>query len=304
MTDNNPLLQLWRNFAEANGNTRENFTTFVDQQLSGTLGRVNVDVPGSTATALYSGEVNGRFAFRIAQDLAERSGDELRIIDNTNIGRLLGSVLDRNADPEIRAFDIDRAYTDARFEAASAKFALETRGPVITITPEAQEFRADKSRVTYTAVEVDNIIKSGATTINGRDLSEINAIADQIDDPVAKRAYVKATLDGDFARIIAQGTDNKLRISPDSSSIDFDADTKARLGIGNIDFDPPNGTLFSPQFVLTESLKDSAARGLAAENIFLKYLDDRSKTADALEGKVRIIDNINIEIQCPLGRAA
>ncbi len=52
MPTDNPLLQIWLEFAQENGNTRSSFEEFVNQQLSGELGKTNVDVPGSTATAL------------------------------------------------------------------------------------------------------------------------------------------------------------------------------------------------------------------------------------------------------------
>lgn len=72
-----PLLQEWLDFAEVNGNNQSSFSSFVSQQLGGSLGRANVDVRGSSATALYSGQVNGRPAFQKSHDVQILIGREV-----------------------------------------------------------------------------------------------------------------------------------------------------------------------------------------------------------------------------------
>jgi len=75
------------------------FETIV-RSLSGV--NANTDVPGSTATALYAGQINGRQTFQIANDLADRTktptspDGQLRILDNTNIGKFLLEVTKRS----------------------------------------------------------------------------------------------------------------------------------------------------------------------------------------------------------------
>ncbi|MCP4181695.1 MAG: hypothetical protein GY761_00005, partial [Hyphomicrobiales bacterium] len=277
-----PLVSEWLSFSEGKQNSSALFSDFVQQNL--TAG--NVDVPGSTATAIYSGQVNGKPAYQIANDLADRSGGQLRILDKTDIGKFLLNILDEG-NSEARSalgFEPETGFVDHQFEAASAKFAIETKGPVITITPEANEFRMDGSKVTYSAVEVDNLLKSGATTINGRPLAEIKADVDKLGGPDsnAGRAFAKSQFDGDFARIVAQGTDNSLQIGPRGAALDLDADTRAKLGIGNLSFDPASGAITSPQSSLTDSLKASAARGLAAETAFLGSTDNPAKALSAV----------------------
>jgi len=273
-----PLLQGWLDYAEEKGNTTSSLSTYISQQLSGSPGLTNVDVPGSSATAFYSGNINGERAFQIARDLAERSEGQLRIIDNTNIGKFLDFILFQDEGADFRNFDIQPDYIDARFSEASVKFALETKGPVITITPEASADRV------FSRVEVENLLKSDASIVNGRSLDEIRAVVDQLGGPdsEAGRAYAKSQFDGDFARILAQGSDNSLQIGTYGGALDLDFDTQTKLGIDHVSFTPASGSILSTQDGLTDSLKSSAARGLAAEIIFLGNTDNPSNAVSTV----------------------
>jgi len=276
-----PLVQEWLSFSDSQNKTPELFTSFVNSQLTAE----NVDVPGSTATALYSGQIKGTPVFQIAQDLADRSDNQLRMLDNTNIGQFLDNIFkDIPEARETLGFAPNDDFINRRFEAASEKFALETKGPVITITPNAAEFRVDGSKVTYTAVEVENLLKSEASSVNGRSLDEIRAVVNQLGGPDSDegRAYAKSQFDGDFARILAQGSDNSLQIGPYGGALDFDFDTQTKLGIGHLSFEPTGGAIVSPQSGLSDSLKASAARGLAAETIFLGNTNTPSKALSAV----------------------
>jgi hypothetical protein len=269
---NIPLLDLWNAFFPNQPRSKSLFIDFVNQQLTAT----NVGVPGSTATVLYSGTIGDEKSYLIAQNMAARSNGKLRIIDNTNIGQFLDYML-YNDGVSTLDFEPLKPFIDARWSDASATFAEHTTGPVMTITSDSLGNRV------YSQTEIDAIMKSGATHINGRSIADIRDAANNFTDPAQKRAYLKAMFDGDFSRELADGRGTKLLSGTVDgkalAALDIDQATLNRFfGSGVVTLNPPSAalSLVLNEAALASHLADSRARALLAQTLFDARLNDNA----------------------------
>jgi hypothetical protein len=245
-----PLLDLLTNGTPTPGSISEaDFIAFVRSQLALAS---NIDVPGSTATALYAGMFGKVPAYQIAQDMAERSGGKLRIIDNSNIGKFLNYML-YGEGKTLLAFRPEPDFITDRFKEASYAFAKATRGPVITITP-----TSGKDSV-FALGEIDGLLDgSDVSSVNGRAMTDVRvAYAGRNSD--SSRAYFKAIFDGDFADAVAAQKNAVVLGQSDADgrplrgALTLDSTTLVRLGIGNISLTS------SP--ILTQELDSSTLLG-------------------------------------------
>jgi hypothetical protein len=100
----NPLLDLLLNSIPTGGKlTLADFKLFVQTALADTNNYHNFDPSTGvvnkthTTTLLYSGTSNGVYNGNIATDLANRGEGNIRVLDNTKMGRFLGSLTSGDA---------------------------------------------------------------------------------------------------------------------------------------------------------------------------------------------------------------
>jgi len=191
------LYVAWLEETRAHDASEERFRQFMRDNLSAQ----SVAAAGSAVTVLYSGDLGGEHTYKIAQDLAERSDGMIRIIDNTEMGRFLNGMLYTKEGKDALDFPPAHDFVQDCFLETSAKFALETEGPVITITSRS------RAEGVFNQAEIDGLMHSKATSINGVPIGHIIAESQKFEHPDVRHAYLKAFIDGAFARAMSKDED-------------------------------------------------------------------------------------------------
>lgn len=154
---------------------------------------------GQKVTVLYSGNI-GSHTSNLARDLGDRSQNQVRVIDKTNIGQFLDAISNRNAlesrldktDPFIRNL-IDRSWSDA-----SERFVAEGKGKLVVIAGKDAGF----TRV-LSDVELPEALRgTNYSEINGVPIDQIKSSLDKIADANAKKAYTLALAQNSFAKAL------------------------------------------------------------------------------------------------------
>jgi hypothetical protein len=133
-------------------------------------------------TLFYSGKVDNRAAWQVAEPLAEASNGNIITIGQTELGRLANdknffqAALDDVIDPDkhsAQSADITKSLWDR----ASHRLASEAKGAVHTITPNA----IDDGEKTYARIELPELMRNpNVTQIDGIDRSALADMRHQL----------------------------------------------------------------------------------------------------------------------------
>lgn len=200
--------------------TSDQINVFMDTYVLNDPNTVIID--GATVSALWSGSIGDASAEYLADEIAAQYG--VRIVRKTGAGGFYDWFLGSDwADPTAKL----KANTYRNWDKISALFVEYTDHPLITITP------LSGANSVYGRIEVDAVA-------NNDDIEIINGVARKdigIDifssGTDARRAYLMAVLNGDFAGSLLHGTANTIK-TDDLTDLEFlsmDAETLARFSI-------------------------------------------------------------------------
>lgn len=160
----------------------ERFAQFKSEFLQ-RLDKLSLTVPNQTpdaTTLFYSGMVDGRQAWKVAEELGETSHGKIITIGQTELGKLandesiFNATLDRVIDPAKHPTQ-SAEITKAIWDRASHRLASEARGAVHTITPNA------KGHAVYASVELPKLMQNDKVTqIDGIDRTVLTDLRDQL----------------------------------------------------------------------------------------------------------------------------
>jgi hypothetical protein len=155
---------------------------YTTEQLFDIFNKASVEVPNTRPEAItltYSGPLDTGFTWQIAEPIGAQSAGEIRTMGKTDVSKLLQNsefqlalLKANNYNDEIVNNILDGEYAFDEFgnkvrikpgwtDIMSERFVMEAKGPIISLTP-----NADPTRV-WGMTELDAALKSGATTING-----------------------------------------------------------------------------------------------------------------------------------------
>lgn len=160
----------------------ERFAQFKSEFLQ-QLDKLSLTVPNQATdatTLFYSGKVDDRDAWRVAESLGEASNGKIITICQTELGKLANdrkyfeAVLNKVVDPRehpTQSADINKAIWDR----ASHRLASEAQGAVRTITANA---KGDK---VYASIELPELMRNPKVTqIDGIDHAELSVLRDKL----------------------------------------------------------------------------------------------------------------------------
>src|SRR6185295_8975957 len=206
--------------------TRDQIADFIRTHAT----EANLEVPGSTSTALYSSAFpDGTRGWQYAQDLAARSGQKIAIVDDTALGKFIADVV---ANPQEFTSDLlDDAFKNRSFwGVASENFVSYAEGPLITITPYST------TDSVYFLEEIGAVLNnSKITSINGMTREELFKIISHL-SPESQRAVAKSIFDRTFAEAIEKAGDSALikYAAANGAALDISAETLIKLGITDL----------------------------------------------------------------------
>jgi len=169
------IADLKRNNAKSSG-------FYTTEQLLGIFNKASVEVPNIRPDALtltYSGPLDTGFTWQIAEPIGGQSAGEIKTMGRTDVSKLLSSrdleqalLKANNDDPVVVNKILDGEYATDQSgnqvrikpgwtDIMSERFILEAKGPIVSLTP-----NADPTRV-WGMTELDAALRSEAPTING-----------------------------------------------------------------------------------------------------------------------------------------
>jgi Ca2+-binding RTX toxin-like protein len=155
---------------------------YTTEQLLDIFNKASVEVPNTRPEAItltYSGPLDTGFTWQIAEPIGSQSAGEIRTIGKTDVSKLLQNsefklaLLKANSYNDVIVNKIldgeyatDQSGNKVRIKPGwtdimSERFVLEAKGPIISLTP-----NADPTRV-WGMTELDAALRSEAPTING-----------------------------------------------------------------------------------------------------------------------------------------
>ncbi|MEZ5646342.1 MAG: hypothetical protein R3E99_14470 [Burkholderiaceae bacterium] len=147
------------------------------------LDRLSLTIPNQApdaTTLFYSGMVDGRQAWQVAESLGEASNGKVITIGQTELGHLANNkeifkdALDDVIDPDLHPTQF-ADITQAIWDRASHRLASEARGAVHTITPNA------KADMVYASVELPTLMHNDRVTqIDGIGRTTLADVRDQL----------------------------------------------------------------------------------------------------------------------------
>ena len=168
--------------ADLNKNNAKSSGFYTTEQLLDIFNMASVDVPNvrpDATTLAYSGPLDTGFTWQIAEPIGAQSSGEIRTMGRTDVSKLLSSrVLEQallkanNDDPVVVNKILDGEYATDQLgnqvrikpgwtDIMSERFILEAKGPLVSLTP-----NADPTRV-WGMTELDAALRSKAPSING-----------------------------------------------------------------------------------------------------------------------------------------
>jgi len=168
--------------ADLKKNNAKSTGFYTTDQLLDIFNQASVDVPNIRPDALtltYSGPLDTGYTWQIAEPISAQSDGHIRSMGKTDVSRLLTNPVfeeallkANNDDPAIVHNVLEGEYATDQYgnkvrikpgwiDIMSERFVLETKGPLVSITP-----NADPTRV-WGTTELDAAFRSEATTING-----------------------------------------------------------------------------------------------------------------------------------------
>lgn len=205
-----PLLDLLRGAIPEGGKlTLQAFNEFLDTAIANADNffnfneTTNVSNRSYQSTIFYSGslgpEAGNVYTGEIARDLANRSSGQIRVLDNTKIGRILISITQNSG---LSGIPIEGSLADfvdlagKKFTPASAQFTALTEGAVTTIIGRT----ASPSGV-HAATEIPEILtNSKITSVNGESMASVKAALPNTAGltPEAKNSFYLSKFENDF----------------------------------------------------------------------------------------------------------
>ena len=155
---------------------------YTTEQLLDIFNSASVEAPNISPDAItltYSGPLDTGYTWQIAEPISAQSTGQIRSMGKTDVSKLLNDgnlkralLKANNFDPVIVNNILDGEYATDQSgnkvrikpgwtDIMSERFVLETKGPLVSLTP-----NADPTRV-WGTTELDAALRSGATTING-----------------------------------------------------------------------------------------------------------------------------------------
>ncbi len=238
---NNPLFsQLLSLVSDGDKLSYNQFVGFVSNALGDSDNFHNFDaVTGvvnraHNATILYSGTTDGVYNGNIAKDIADRAGGDVRVIDNTKMGRLLGSITNGDALNGLVEGNLDdfKDFANKQFEPASKIMVSEAKGKIVTILGKDAELNN-----VFGLIETPEILKTpDITHVNNEAISDVKKITDGLSGD-GQRAFLLGHFENTYANNI-QDAGLSVWEKPagsngfsDRAAVDYDAATLSKLGV-------------------------------------------------------------------------
>jgi hypothetical protein len=168
--------------ADLQNNNTKSTGFYTTEQLLDIFNTASVEVPNirpDATTLTYSGPLDTGYTWQIAEPIGAQSAGEIRTIGKTDVSKLfendqfkIALLKANNEDPVVVRSLLDGEYATDQSgnqvrikpgwsDIMSERFVLEAKGPIISLTP-----NADPTRV-WGMTELDAALRSEAPTING-----------------------------------------------------------------------------------------------------------------------------------------
>ena len=195
--------------ADLKKNNAKSTGFYTTEQLLDIFNQASVEVPNirsDAVTLTYSGPLDTGYAWQIAEPISAQSAGQIRSMGKTDVSKLLGSdelklalLKANNYDDEALRNILDGEYaTDQNgnkvrvkpgwVDIMSERFVLETKGHLVTLTP-----NADPTRV-WGITELDAAFRSEALTINGIAMEELVRARNTLAQTTGSESQAKAII--------------------------------------------------------------------------------------------------------------